>query len=606
MSDEVINEEQSPEDISPPVFDNGDGIERNNDDDDDEFPSESSDVSESFRPTDPPKVRRGRKPKKGGVSMYGEGRVRKPILPWEDRNLEYDNWCDAFYWGKDAALKFQIKRLSPERSPNGQSISGILETRQGVPMYAEEVRAVYGGGTFEATVSGMHPYDKENKSRLLARRRLPLPGPPNLNDAAMPRHFLSSRGGAVVDNGMGIGVVRRELESLRNNSEGSPRIVERTLTLMKDVADQRAGFAERSSEERINLIRQQLEEEKKEKVNLSARLRETESEMAKKAAQNQQELSKSVKEAQDSSMTLLTTLLPTLTGNASEQVKQIASLHQIREERQAAEHKMVLQQMQANFQTQLDSNKALHMAQMESQKSQYENTIALLRSELQIARAEVTSLRTTLDAKTQELITRSTEQNKTKSPIEQMTEMGTMFEAMNSMKDYFGGGGDENKSPMDRVLGIFEGAAQNAPAFLQALRQNQQPQQPVQVPPQLSMPQSPQRLIPPQHSQTLVPPQRTAPIKKSGIQKSDMKKVLDYIEGVLSSGGDSPPSPETVAMSAVSQVDNNILKFLSSRDPERVIAQLGNNDMLSGILLEEKGRKYLVDVLIALKKKFSS
>lgn len=612
MSNEDMNEEEipaSPDEVTLPVFDDDNSSDTDVDSEDDEIGN--LDEVESFRPQTTPRTVRGRRGKKvyrtKGYVPLEHGKRRRELLPWEDKNLEYDEWCNAFYWGKDASLKFQITRLAPERDNRGQNISGLLETRHGAFMQAEEVRSVYGGGLFSVVIYGLHPHADDTKPRILSRRRLTLPGPPNTMDSALPKHILSARGGVGSDPlaSTAMNLVKSELESLRRGQTDNPRLVEKTLATMRDVSEQRAKFAEKSAEDRIMLVRQQLDEERKERLNLLERLRNTESEMTKKSIENQDRMSRVVKEAQDSSMTLLTQLLPTLTGNASEQVKQIASLHQLREERQASEHKMVVQQMQANFQTQLESSKALFMAQMESQKSQYENVITLLRGELQIARAEVTSLRTALEVKTQELIARSTEQQKTKSPVEQIAEFGTMFEAMDSMKNYFGGG-NEDKSPMDKMIEVAANLGQNVPAMIQAWGQRQQntssmsPQQlpmPRMVPQQASS-QQPQGLVPPLTPQIVRP-------KKIGIKKSDMVSALKFIESVLNTGGESLPNPETVAMGAMSQIDNNVLKVLSSRDPEKVVIQLQNNDMLSGILLEEKGKKYFVSILTELKKRFS-
>lgn len=613
MINEEIDEEEipaTPDEVTPPVFDEDNNHNSDVEVDSDEEDFEPLDESESFRPHNAPRTVRGRRGKKvyktKGYVPLEHGKKRRELLPWEDKNLEYDEWCNAFYWGKDASLKFQITRLAPERDNRGQNISGILETRHGAFMQAEEVRSAYGGGIFSVVIYGLHPHADDTKPRILSRRRLTLPGPPNTMDSALPKHILSARGGVGADPlaSTAMNLVKSELENLRRGQTDNPRLVEKTLATMRDVSEQRAKFAEKSAEDRIMLVRQQLDEERKERLSLLDRLRNTESEMTKKSIENQERMSKAVKDAQDSSMSILTQLLPTLTGNASEQVRQIALMHQAREERQAAENKMMLQQAQDNARTQLESSKALFMAQMESQKSQYENVITLLRGELQIARAEVQTLRSALDTKTQELIARSMEQQKSKSPMEQMAEMGTMFEAMDSIKNYFGGGSDE-KSPMDRVLGTLEGLASNAPAFLQAWKQGQQ-QQP--IPQQLPMPRLAPSQAPQQSTQALVPvlPQVIPnKVKKSGIKKSDIASALKFIENVLNTGNNSPPNPEAVAMSAISQVDNNVLRNLASRDPEKVIAQLQNNDMLSGVLLEDRGKQYLIGILTELKKRFS-
>jgi hypothetical protein len=100
----------------------------------------------------------------------------------------------------------------------------------------------------------------------------------------------------------------------------------------------------------------------------------------------------------------------------------------------------------------------------------------------------------------------------------------------------------------------------------------------------------------------VAPPVPAAP----RVRKEDVATALEFIANVVTAGGDTPTPPEAVARTAVSQIDNNVLRALSARKPENVIAQLEAQGLLHGPLLEEKGKKYLVDLLVALKKQFDS
>lgn len=622
------------ESITPPVFDDGSEQEVEGDDSGDgtdDISEGSSDSSESYGPE--PLIggptRRNRRQKKHyktpGYVPVPQGKTREP-LPWEDRNLEWDGWCNSFAWGKDPTLKFVLKRLAPERGPNGQAISGVLETRESTPCLLEEVRGTYGGGDYEAAIIGLHPLTQDNKPRVLARRRTRLPGPPNAMDGALPRGILSTRGGAgdpLARTAMDM--LKTEVESLRRNRDDSPRLVEKTISTVQAVSEQRAKFAEQSADARIELVNKQLEEARQHNKELSDRLRSTESEMMRKAVESQEKVAVAVQEAQTGSMSILTQLLPTLTGGASEQVKQMATLYQVREERQASEYKAIIQQMQANFQSQMESRQTLFLAQLETTKGQYESTIGLLRQELQSARADATSLqrrleelRTTLDAKNQELITHALNGKGNRSAVEQMTELGTMFEAMESMKSFLGGGAPADDlegvdNPVTRkLLKIGEGAVQHLPAFLQAFKPGGPQPQPPMVPPQQSMMQPmmpPQRptmtpRLPSQPRPVSVPSAAPAAPAAPPIHKKDVITALQFIENVVTAGGDTPTPAESVAMAAIAQADNNVLRALSSRKPESVIAQLESQDMLRGVLKEERGKKYLVELLIALRKQF--
>jgi len=607
----------SNEEVAPPVFDDGSEAESDGEDGDDgDVGLESSDMSESYGPgpaAGPHRGRRRKKPyKTPGYVPVPSG--KRDLLPWEDRNLEWDGWCNAFSWGKDPTLRFILKRLAPERGPNGQIISGVLETRENNPCLLEEVRGTYGGGEYEAVVTGLHPLTQDNKPRAIARRRLRLPGPPNTMDSALPRSVLSARGGSADPIARtAMDMMKGEFEALRRNREDSPRLVEKTISTVQAVSEQRALFAEKSAEARIALVNKQLEDAKNHNRELETRLRNAESEMMKRAVENQEKLAGAVREAQDGSMGILTQLLPTLTGGAADQVKQMATLYQVREERQAAEYKNIIQQMQSNFQSQMDSRQTLFLAQLETTRGQYENTIGLLQHELQSARAEISSLqrrieelRTSLDTKNQELITRALDSKGSKSAVEQMTELGGMFEAMESMKSFLGGGNPPDdlegvESPVTRkLLKMGEGAVQHLPAILQALKSGGGAV--AGMPPMMQPMPPPQRLPAPMVAAPMPKPAPApAPQPRNMVSKKDVATALQFIENVVVAGGDTPTPVDAVARTAIAQADNNVLRALSSRKPESVIAQLESQNMLHGPLLEEKGKKYLSDLLVALK-----
>ena len=610
------------DDVAPPVFD--DGSEEIEGEGAGETVGESTDVGESYGPH--PEIPRGRGRPRRHKKAYTPGYVPVPPnhapLPWEDKSLEWDGWCNAFAWGKDPTLRFILKRLSPERSANGLMISGVLETREGTPCLLEEIRTTYAGGVYEATITGIHPLTQDNTPRVLSRKRTQLPGPPSQMDGALPRNALSARGGSAESPiaRTAMDMMKGEFEAMRRSRDDSPRIVEKTLATVQQVSEQRAKFAEVSADARIKLMNDQLEDERKRGRALEDRLRNAESEMMRKASENQERLTEAVQGAQNGSMAILTQLLPTLTGGAADQVKQMALMYQGREERQTSEYKSIIQQMQGNFQSQMEARQTLFLVQLETTKGQYESTVGMLRQELQTARADVSSLqrrleelRGTLDAKNQELITRTLDSKAGKSAVEQMTEFGGMFEAMEMMKRAFGGGAppddlDEIENPLTRkLLKMGEGAVQHLPAILQALKPgSQQPPQPMPMPPMLQQPMmQPQ----PQPQRRPVPAPVPAPVPvptAPRVRKEDVATALEFIANVVTAGGDTPTPVEAVAQTAVAQADNNVLRALSSRKPESVIAQLEAQGMLHGPLLEEKGKKYLTELLIALKKQFGS
>jgi hypothetical protein len=89
------------------------------------------------------------------------------------------------------------------------------------------------------------------------------------------------------------------------------------------------------------------------------------------------------------------------------------------------------------------------------------------------------------------------------------------------------------------------------------------------------------------------------------VKKEDVETALTFISNVLEAGGEKPPAPSDVAQMAVTHADNAVLKALSSRKPENVIEQLETQGMLKGTLTTEVGKKYLTELLVALKARFA-
>jgi len=599
---------------------------------DDDENLDATDAAETVNPQQPGRRRRRR----GSGRPFEPGHISPPSgrnpMPWEDRTLEWDQWADSFAWGNDNTLRLILKRLAPTRGPNGVEISGVLETRETAPIHLEEIRGTYGGGEYEAAIVGLHPASKDTRPRVMSRRRIRIPGLPNTSE--MPRGAAPGRPGMpdpIAKTAMDM--VREEVTSLRRRGEESPRLVEKTIDTMQQVSEQRAKAAEVGATARIELINQQLIEQRARSLDLEKRLRDTETDMFRKTTENQEKLAQAVTAAQGSSLSVIMELLPTLSGKADEQVRQMTMLYSAKEERLAAEYKSQLQQMQANFQSQRDAERTLFQVQLETTKAQYEHTVALLQNEMNNARAEVQALqrqlehmRTVLDQKNQEIMTKVLEQRNTptKSAVEQMTELGGVFEAMENMKGFFGG----NQAPTDdlegvespitrKLLKMGEGLIQNAPGILEAIknRQGQPPGPPPGYPPPgypppgyQMMPQQPQAQAPVQRRPAPVaqpPVSPSSPTSKPRVKKEDVEAALTFINNVLEAGGEKPPAPSDVAQMAVTHADNAVLKALSSRKPENVIEQLETQGMLKGTLTTEVGKKYLTELLVALKAHFA-
>ena len=72
-----------------------------------------------------------------------------------------------------------------------------------------------------------------------------------------------------------------------------------------------------------------------------------------------------------------------------------------------------------------------------------------------------------------------------------------------------------------------------------------------------------------------------------------------YINATLDQS--NPPPPADFARSIPGQVDNDVLRELARRPPDRVVEELNSKGILIGTCATEIGQAYITEMLIALK-----
>ncbi len=89
--------------------------------------------------------------------------------------------------------------------------------------------------------------------------------------------------------------------------------------------------------------------------------------------------------------------------------------------------------------------------------------------------------------------------------------------------------------------------------------------------------------------------------KKPGkkISRDQLDLAVVFINGALDNM--TPPSPEDFARSAQGTVDNDVLRELARRPPERVVHELDSKGILIGTCATPPGKAYIVEMLTALK-----
>ena len=72
-----------------------------------------------------------------------------------------------------------------------------------------------------------------------------------------------------------------------------------------------------------------------------------------------------------------------------------------------------------------------------------------------------------------------------------------------------------------------------------------------------------------------------------------------YINSALAGG--TPPGPADFARAAQGQIDNDVLRELARRPPERVVQELDAKSILIGTCATAEGQAYIVELLRELK-----
>jgi hypothetical protein len=129
-------------------------------------------------------------PKKPPTKYQARTLAQPPMTPMANvaRDIENSEALELREWikslGGDGEIKVQIQRLKPNIGPNGENISGTLETVDSI-IDEEYIRDTWGGGTFLLRVST--PQGANGAMKYFKGRQVKIAGPPKVNGVELAK-----------------------------------------------------------------------------------------------------------------------------------------------------------------------------------------------------------------------------------------------------------------------------------------------------------------------------------------------------------------------------------------------------------------------------------
>jgi hypothetical protein len=567
----------------------------------DEDPGENVHMRRIHR--DPPRSRRGRKKRKPGVgggvnNGPGDGPAIENsvcmVTKKELIELDLDEWSEAWRW-ETPRMSCQISRIAPPYF-NNVPVAGFLEKKLGSGYKYEEIVSRFGGGCYELGVSGPLALDRLDVKQL-AKKRITIPGDPNLEslptgaiDAMQKQGGMRRMNqGSSNTDGKLIDIVQEELHTLRDQvynrektSGGSG-----SMDLMKEVFETTARQTEKAMEERAKAKEMAAQTQ----ANFALEMLKLERERAEREREEMKRVEHDLKREMDERIktpdnSMFMSLLPQFSQSADQRVESVMRTYEAREERLMASH-----------QNSINDLNRMHTTQLDAQRMMFETQIRSMQVEKEMLLRQLEDSRREVDRTKNELMTQVSNA-KPKTFPEQMMEYQMITDAIKGMVPSPPGEGsiaDDIEQPWLRsIMKLAEKGMTIAPGVIEAMQQRKaMAQQPQMIP----QPQ-PMAMVPQQPRPQVQPPR----IK---IDRKQLQMAAEFINGVLTSklSGQSAPTPDEIASAAVQMVDNQVLRELARRDPEKVIDELIRAGIFTGPSTTPEGKEYIKQLLEILPSK---
>lgn len=586
-----------------------------------------------------------------------------PDMSVEDaERYDYDSWIDRWEWS-EPGMKCKVERKSPQShpGPNGQrvSVAGALGTFENKGMTEDEIRREFGGGTFDISVIGFRDTKKGPRNMRLSHKALVIPGNPRTDNLGIGEDAYAAesaptgrRSGASENSDPWAKIVDTSVSQLHQRadiqSKQSAQTVQAVSQQFHEAANMKVQAADKliqdtqrlareqveSAQRRVEEIREQAEQARKEKDQALAAVHEANERILRERQVMEVELSKRLQTVHGDSNNLISTLLPQAQQQAQQQINMMMTMFESRLTSAESSYQSRLDNLDVSYSQRLAAQADLFKSQMESAKQLSHGRIQHLELELQSARAEKTLVAGQLEEVRNRLMEEISKMNKSQDPEQQMVKLGSLMETVKAMTG-FGGGEEKDTTTGNAIIDAISSnigkiseivphvtqamtAKANADAFTAQAAMRQPPQQMQQVQQQRPQQQM-QQLQAPQQMQQMQRPQqqpqrpqqrqaprrqapRQAPPKQAGgkIKREDLDNAMVYINAALTSTPDL--NVESFASMVKGSVPNDMLKILSTPNPEDVVNDLEQKGVLHGVVSTDKGKSFLLDLLVHLKK----
>jgi hypothetical protein len=532
---------------------------------------------------------------------------------------EWLTWCDG-KWGWDRpGVNCYLEREYP-RQINGVPSAGRVATRSGGHFSVDEVQELYGGGEYTMSISV--PAEQYGKAPTISRKRFSVSGSPKLSavqvDAAQADAITSGNGG-----GIGMAPDKNFYGMLDKQLERNERLWRDRVKSDGNVspADIRAPYeqsmkaiteaAERGANERIRAA-EQLAADKEAKAN-EAREEVRRVKLEMRDFEEQQRLK--VQEAVTRSSDLLGALLPTFSENAARQVDQITRTFEAREARIEEGHSREMQQQMQMHQAQLQQIAQTHQAEMARAEATWTAQRGLLEQQLQHAHMELMALREeSKRLRDEQLALRVSQFESLQKERDPMTKLGELAQLREAVGDlgFGGGGGGEGEGDLGDApawMKLFNNVVNSAAPVVQAAfgqREQAGPGGPLAGPPagpRALVPQGQQQLTPEQaqaiaQTRAAQAAQAQAQARKTRVAKKDVRALMATVGQAFLA---KTPAERVVEIAAKHpDVDTELLRVLTRKEPDRVLAELDNAELIPDQLRSTEGRAYLTAMLKVL------
>lgn len=559
-------------------------------------------------------------PKRRPGRPRGSKNKKKRVVPKEviekqkdTRTMSFDEWVsfiDREYGWQTPGVSCHLNRLNPLWH-KGVSTGGLVAQKESDVFNMGEIVENYGGGDYEMEAHIPGVQGAKQRPPTIRRKRFRVAGHPKIGDPQVPQQS-GDNGNPQVTTDATHPATQANLIKLVQQSHKQAYEAQNKgpdLSQLREPYEQAMAAARESYEHRVATEREaarQAQAFTEQRVN-EAKL---EAEAAKRERDRmEEETRQKVREATEGSTSILATLLPEFSRNASSQVNSVTQTLTAREASIEQRHTQELESLRRYHDSQVSQLQTLQAAEVTRMETTFQAQLGLLQQQLQhfqqqaqIHQAENLKLR---DELMQLRVTQIEALKTQQDPITKMSELQQIVEVAKDVLPGVGGGsGDDLGEDAPAYMKMINNAINQLGAPIAAVLQAKAGGPPVDANGQMQLLSPAMAAGVPQHAmmpaQAMVqqppppqpPPEPKAPVTR--LKKEDVTQAVFYIGNAFQAQTDA----EKMAHSAMQVLPHDVMRLLSRKDPEKVLDEFEKAGLLKDSpLTTNDGRQYAIDVL---------